>query len=55
LQIGADGRQKPRSQDFLCAGQTSKEIVIKMVLEEGFDLFAVLIQLLIQQAVLCKN
>src|ERR1700747_2588597 len=49
LWVGADGCQKSRCQDLLCAWQTAKQIVIGVVLEERCNPFTILVQLLVQQ------
>lgn len=48
--IGPNRRQQARSQDFFGPRQAAKQIVVGMLVEQGFDLLAVQIQLLAQRA-----
>jgi hypothetical protein len=45
LGMAADFSQESRGQGLGRPGQRAKQVMIGMLLEEGFDLFAILIQL----------
>src|SRR5882672_12289229 len=46
--IRTDGGQQSRGQDLLGCGQAAEQIVIGMAFKERLDLFAVLIELLLE-------